>query len=423
MAYNARVFRVLIASPSDVEEERELAVKTIQKWNDLNSSETQIVLLPLRWETHSSPEYRKRPQEIINEQIVDHCDFLVGIFWTRIGSPSGISPSGTIEEIERTADAGKPVMLYFSRAKADIDKIEIDQLKMLREFEAKTKINSLIKYYSDAVDFRDKFFTSLELQVRKIASDSIESDQDIDENNKQHIIFQFAEPYSAQPIGDESSVETINFSEDISEKIPDYELPTGENENVKSTTFADMILSKTTVASTTNPNYLRELYSTHAINSFIRPIRFLFKNNGKFGLRDFFAELQFESEAEFYLLDRNPVSMSYPSKTRFQGSSLLTSNFSPTMPQYSLPTPSKLWSASVDVGALQPKRQISPNVLFWIGARESCSIKIKSTIYADVLPQPIVLDRKLTVNVSQPDNTQDIDSILQFISQSMAGRV
>ncbi|HCE5206435.1 TPA: DUF4062 domain-containing protein, partial [Vibrio parahaemolyticus] len=55
MAYEAKVFRVLIASPSDVIEEREIAVKTIQEWNDLNSSERQIVLLPLRWETHTAP--------------------------------------------------------------------------------------------------------------------------------------------------------------------------------------------------------------------------------------------------------------------------------------------------------------------------------------------------------------------------------
>ena len=82
MSYEAKVFRILIASPTDVEEEREIAVKTIQEWNDLNSAERQIVLLPLRWETHTAPEYGKRPQEIINKQIVDQCDLLIGIFWT-----------------------------------------------------------------------------------------------------------------------------------------------------------------------------------------------------------------------------------------------------------------------------------------------------------------------------------------------------
>ncbi len=52
--------------------------------------------------------YGSRPQEVINSAIVDKCDLLVGIFWTRIGSPSGEADSGTIEEIELVAKAKKP---------------------------------------------------------------------------------------------------------------------------------------------------------------------------------------------------------------------------------------------------------------------------------------------------------------------------
>ena len=41
MAFDGRVFRALIASPSDVEEEREIAVRVIQEWNDLYSYSRQ----------------------------------------------------------------------------------------------------------------------------------------------------------------------------------------------------------------------------------------------------------------------------------------------------------------------------------------------------------------------------------------------
>src|SRR3954454_3958446 len=96
MAYDSRGFRILIASPSDVQDEREIAVRLIQEWNDLNSFARKVVLLPLRWETHAAPEYGTRPQEVINRIIVDECDLLVGIFWTRIGSPTGVADSGTL---------------------------------------------------------------------------------------------------------------------------------------------------------------------------------------------------------------------------------------------------------------------------------------------------------------------------------------
>lgn len=155
MSYDAKVFRVLIASPSDVTDEREIAVKTIQEWNDLNSPERQIVLLPLRWETHTAPEYGKRPQEVINRQMVDHCDLLIGVFWTRIGSPTGIKESGTLEEIDRVASSGKPVMLYFSKAKKDPDDIDTEQLLKLRDFKKKTYPKALVENFSSQVEFRE----------------------------------------------------------------------------------------------------------------------------------------------------------------------------------------------------------------------------------------------------------------------------
>src|ERR1043166_3914515 len=138
MAYDSRAYRILIASPGDVDEEREICVRVIQEWNDLNSYTRKVVLLPLRWETHTAPEYGTRPQEVINRAIVDQCDLLVGVFWTRIGTPTGVADSGTLEEIERVGKAGKPVMLYFSRVEIDPERIEVDQIEKLKQFREKT---------------------------------------------------------------------------------------------------------------------------------------------------------------------------------------------------------------------------------------------------------------------------------------------
>ena len=168
MAYDSRVYRVLIASPSDVEEEREIAVRVIQEWNDLYSYSRKVVLLPLRWETHTAPEYGTRPQEVINRAIVDQCDLLVGIFWTRIGSPTGASESGTLEEIERVGKAEKPVMLYFSKVEIDPDKIDFAQTERLRHFKSTTYPKGLIESYKKLIEFRDKFARQLELKLRDL---------------------------------------------------------------------------------------------------------------------------------------------------------------------------------------------------------------------------------------------------------------
>lgn len=168
MPYDSRAYRVLIASPSDVDDERDIAVKVIQEWNDLSSYSRKVVLLPLRWETHTAPEYGTRPQEVINRAIVDNCDLLVGIFWTRIGTPTGEADSGTLEEIERVASTSKPVMLYFSKVGMDPDKVDIAQLTRLKSFKEKTYPNALVEFYKSHIEFRDKFSRQLELKVRDL---------------------------------------------------------------------------------------------------------------------------------------------------------------------------------------------------------------------------------------------------------------
>ena len=168
MAYEAKVYRILIASPSDVEEERDIAVRVIQEWNDLHSYSRKIVLLPLRWETHVAPEYGVRPQDVINKTIVDQCDLLLGIFWTRLGTPTGQFESGTLEEIQRVARSGKSVMLYFSEKEIQPEKIDTNQLEKLRKFKKEVYPMALVETYKSSYEFKEKFAKNLEIKIKEI---------------------------------------------------------------------------------------------------------------------------------------------------------------------------------------------------------------------------------------------------------------
>src|SRR6266849_3317813 len=171
MAYNARVYRILIASPSDVQELREAAVQVIQRWNDLHSSVRNVVILPVRWETHVAPEYNTRPQETINRQIVDDCDLVVGIFWSRLGTQTGEAASGTLEEIERAAKAGKQVMLYFSHAPMDPYDVESRQMASVKRFRENVESNAIIEPFKSSVEFHNKFADHLEMRLRELQKD------------------------------------------------------------------------------------------------------------------------------------------------------------------------------------------------------------------------------------------------------------
>ncbi len=92
-----------------------------------------VVLQPVMWETHSTPAMGDRPQGLINNQVVRGCDMLIGAFWTRIGSHTGLEESGTIEEIKWFLNNKKPVMLYFSKSPIDPYSVDLEQMKKLKD--------------------------------------------------------------------------------------------------------------------------------------------------------------------------------------------------------------------------------------------------------------------------------------------------
>ena len=165
MAYDAQAIEVMVASPSDVAEERQIVRDVIVDWNAVNSKREAVCLMPVGWETHASPELSGRPQQIINERILESADLLVGIFWTRVGSPTGTSISGSIEEIERHLAAGKPVMLYFSTIPIVPSNLDREQFDALEKFKAWAMTQGLIETFDSTADFANKFRNQLQIAL------------------------------------------------------------------------------------------------------------------------------------------------------------------------------------------------------------------------------------------------------------------
>jgi hypothetical protein len=165
MSFQGTIYKVMIASPSDVIQERTIIREVINEWNIINAYKQKIVLLPVGWETHTSPEMGNHPQEIINKQVLKDCDLLVGVFWTRIGTTTEDYISGTVEEIEEHIKQGKPAMLYFSSAPVVPDSIETEQYNSLKEFKNSLKLRGLIETYENINDFKSKFNRQLQLKI------------------------------------------------------------------------------------------------------------------------------------------------------------------------------------------------------------------------------------------------------------------
>lgn len=168
MPFAATVIQVLIASPSDLAEERKAAAEAVYEWNAQHAAAESVVLLPVAWETHATPRSGVRPQEAINQQLVDQSDILVGMFWTKLGTSTGLAASGTVEEIDRFIAASKPAQLYFSSRPIDPGKIDQKQHKTLKAFKETTYKNALVGSFDSLDSLRQNISRNLLSEVRSL---------------------------------------------------------------------------------------------------------------------------------------------------------------------------------------------------------------------------------------------------------------
>ncbi len=154
MPQEALIYRVLVASPSDCAQERKLVSDVVREWNAVHSFATGAIIECVLWETHTFPALGDRPQAIINQQVVNGCDMLIGIFWTRLGTPTGSAESGTAEEIEEIRKAGKPVLLYFSSQPVAPESIDPKEYQRLIAYRQIVQDQGLYCSYHDLAEFR-----------------------------------------------------------------------------------------------------------------------------------------------------------------------------------------------------------------------------------------------------------------------------
>lgn len=96
MPLSTKCFRIFVASPGDVAEERDHLRKVVEELNMTIAPFHGFSVEFIRWETHCFPA-AGRAQGVVNLQIGAY-DIFIGIMWKRFGTPTGVSNSGTEEE-------------------------------------------------------------------------------------------------------------------------------------------------------------------------------------------------------------------------------------------------------------------------------------------------------------------------------------
>lgn len=142
MAKTITLYKVFVASPSDLKEERILLEEIIDELNlsSFNNSEIKIELI--KWESHVNPGIGEYPQEVINSDINQDYDVFIGLLWSKFGLQTKKYGSGTEEEFELAYNKYKnnptdlKVMFYFKNASIPFDQIDTDSINSIRKFKS-----------------------------------------------------------------------------------------------------------------------------------------------------------------------------------------------------------------------------------------------------------------------------------------------
>lgn len=165
MAQDVKIFKVFVASPSDVLEERDAVESVVADLNANLCPPLGIRLEVLRWEKNVAPDFGDDPQDVVNKQIGEDYDIFVGILANRFGTPTQRAESGTAEEFEKAYvrfKANDPesvrLMVYFNEAAISPSELDLDQVAKVRAFKEKLgPMGGLYRTYTGPSSFKEMF--------------------------------------------------------------------------------------------------------------------------------------------------------------------------------------------------------------------------------------------------------------------------
>ena len=159
MSRPAIVYRVLVASPSNMEEEQKAVSEVIHDWNTTNSYYRGVYLETFLYEAEAAPQAGDVPQTTIDKHLIRDYDMLIGVFWTQLAVE---------KEIEEFKEACKPVLLCFSSAPVVPGNIDARQYRELLDLKGRYEAEGTAFTYGSIDDFRGKLQKYMTLTLNSI---------------------------------------------------------------------------------------------------------------------------------------------------------------------------------------------------------------------------------------------------------------
>ena len=279
-----------------------------------------------------------------------------------------------MEEIERVAKAGKPVMLYFSHVPVDPNQVNLEQMEKLKNFKERISSNALVETFGSSLNFRDKFASQLELKIRDLQkADNAGQPLPLD--------LQFVSLETGELAGNSFSIGVDVF--ELSN--PDIQI--------------DPELKQ----------HFERVFQKARIEATLIPVILAIKNISSSGIRNLYVEMSITALAgAFQVSETNPLeSFQYPQPTYFfslakdlrdyWGESNEIERKLKKLSNKGLTKEGGGWKYSFEWDALQPHRIRVVQPFTYLLASGSCKAEFRAKVYADSFATPIVLHVEIAV--------------------------
>jgi hypothetical protein len=153
-------FNVKIASPGETAMELIIAREVIWAWNEQHALERKQILLPL---------YRKEAHESCPG------DLLIAFFCASAIKAQSPERKDVSAAIEQHLEAGRPVLIYFSEARVDLEEVSFEQEEELFRLGKRYGGRAKIDAYGNDKEFRAKLTRDLEASLAEHAHFQLEA--------------------------------------------------------------------------------------------------------------------------------------------------------------------------------------------------------------------------------------------------------
>lgn len=247
---------------------------------------------------------------------------------------------------------------------------------MLKKFKELSYPKGLLEHFKNATEFRDKFNKQLELTVRDL--------QSTDALGTAPLSLEFLSIESGGPVGSTLAVSCDCPDVDLSEL---QDLPQEKVDEIA-----------------------EAVRTTLRANAYI-PLALAIRNSSSSGVRNLYVQIDFSSAAESLELTSTiprPASR-YSFTITTIGHHALAWDEPPApvaqaLSKFSEDTLQKTesgWTLSFEWDALQPQRVRLIRPILYVFSPQTTSLSIKTKIFADSFPQPLVLEANMAISTTR----------------------